>query len=111
MSTATAELTDEAINIFLARKCGWEYRNDGTAEEPSAYIVIPAENPSATAPRAYERPFTDSLDALFAPGGPVEKCREAEYAVSLSSPSDSREEGCHLQELRREVRLLRNLFP
>lgn len=76
MSTETAELTDEAISIFLSEKCGWEYRNDGTAEEPSVYIVIPDENPSATAPKAYERPFTDSLDALFAPGGPVEKCLE-----------------------------------
>lgn len=61
MAGETTELTDEAINTFLSEKCG-----RGHLEEPVCIV-----------------PFTDSLDALFAPGGPVEKCREAEYAVSL----------------------------
>ena len=33
----------------------------------------------------YEASFTTSLDALFAPGGPVEKCREQGFSLAVLS--------------------------
>jgi hypothetical protein len=37
----------------------------------------------------YEASFTTSLDALFAPGGPVEKCREQGWRVLIESGADT----------------------
>ena len=91
MSTETAELTDEAINIFLAKKCGCSVLPPQFVTDEYGVVrdywrcgceLRAHASSDAHRPAALVR-YTDSLDALFAPGGPVEKCREAEYAVSL----------------------------
>jgi hypothetical protein len=76
----TTAVSPAEIDAFLAELCpeskraGWQVWTWGK-QETSRYVPVP---------------YTESLDALFAPGGPVSKCRERGLmAVDVASDGET----------------------
>jgi hypothetical protein len=70
----TTAVSPAEIDAFLADECGLEYYEAGWGR---AEACIQDENQDGW------NLFTESLDALFAPGGPVSKVRELGLHVQL----------------------------
>jgi hypothetical protein len=77
----TTAVSPAEIDAFLADECGLEYYEAGWGR---AEACIQDENQDGW------NLFTESLDALFAPGGPVSKCRERGLmAVDVASDGET----------------------
>jgi len=72
--------TKLSIDAFLAEQCGWEYEEAGFSNYSWMQVTRPDGRVVGN--------FTQSLDALFASGGPVELCRKRGWVCYVGNGLD-----------------------